>query len=75
MSEIKDYDKLYKNLDSIRTNVLKMLDNLPQNEITKELRKKLLECKDGVKLIEYTTTIVNMQLVYMNKHSEIYTNK
>ena len=72
MIEIKDYNKLNEALNKIREKALEMLENLPQNETTKELRKKLLECKDGVKLIEYINEVLIIQLDYMNEHPELY---
>ena len=60
MTEIKDYDKLNKALNSIRGKVLEILENLPQDKSTKELRKKLLECKNSVKLIDYSNIVLTM---------------
>lgn len=72
MAEIKDYDKLYKSLESIRINTLKMLDAFVQDERVEYLRKKIIECNEGAELLEHVTKVLNLQLDYMNEHPELY---
>lgn len=72
MSEIKDYNKLYKELNNIRTHALEMLNRLPQDEFTERLRKNLTDCKDGIQLIELSSEVLKLQLDYIDKHPEQY---
>jgi len=58
MTEIKDYDKLYKALEGIRKSSLEMLNLFTQNENIVYLRKKIIECNEGTELIKYTTLIL-----------------
>lgn len=59
MSEIKDYNKLQEELQHFRIITLKLLDIFVEDENTKKLRKNIVECDDAVKLVEYSTLIVN----------------
>ncbi len=71
MTEVKDYNKLYKEL-YIRTHTLEILNHLPQDELTERLRKDLIDCKDGDQLIELSTEVLKLQLDFMDKRREQY---
>ncbi len=72
MTEVKDYNKLYKELNNIRTHTLEILNHLPQDELTERLRKDLIDCKDGDQLIELSTEVLKLQLDFMDKRREQY---
>lgn len=44
----------------MRTNTLNLLDIFVQDENTETLKRKILECDDATKLLEYTTLILNV---------------
>ncbi len=72
MTEVKDYNKLHKELNNIRTHILGMLNGFPQDELIERLKKDLTGCKDSVQLIELSTEVLKLQLDYMDKHPELY---